>query len=102
MTQMIWVVVGLVAGYLIRHYQEKIRTVVGMHSKSSSHAEGHQKLLEQIMGNFSSDDEITNDKVERLLGVSSSSAERYLNELEKSGKLRQIGSTGQNVAYKKV
>jgi Fic family protein len=44
--------------------------------------------------------EIANDDIERLLGVSNATAERYLNELESQGHLVQIGKTGKGVIYK--
>lgn len=65
-------------------------------------AQEHQRQLDQILASFSFDDEITNDKVEHLLGVSNTSAERYLDELENSGKLKQIGAVGKYVTYRKV
>jgi len=44
--------------------------------------------------------EIANDDVERALGVSNATAERYLQELESQGKLEQIGKTGIKVVYR--
>jgi Fic family protein len=45
---------------------------------------------------------ITNNDVEGLLGVSDATATRYLDELEKSGKIRQVGNTGRGVYYEKI
>ena len=42
---------------------------------------------------------VQNNDVEKLTGVSNATAERYLNELEKDGKLTQHGTIGQNVFY---
>jgi Fic family protein len=42
---------------------------------------------------------IANNEVEKLLGVSDASATRYLDELEKQGKVEQIGKTGKHVKY---
>ncbi len=39
------------------------------------------------------------DNVEKMFGVSDATATRYLDELEKEQKIRQIGKTGQNVFY---
>lgn len=47
-------------------------------------------------------DEITNDGVEKLLGVSHATAERYLNDLEKEGLLKQIGKIGRAVHYRRI
>lgn len=42
---------------------------------------------------------IQNNDVEKLTGVSNATAERYLDELEKEGKLTQHGEIGQSVFY---
>jgi hypothetical protein len=45
---------------------------------------------------------ILNNDVEKLLGVSNATAERYLHELEKEGVLKQVGIVGQSVYYVKI
>ena len=45
---------------------------------------------------------ITNNETEKLLGISDASATRYLDELEKEGKIRQLGATGSKVAYEPI
>jgi|SRR3989344_4211901 len=42
---------------------------------------------------------VQNNDVEKLVGVSNVTAERYLDELEKEGKLIQHGVIGQGVFY---
>ena len=42
---------------------------------------------------------ITSQNVKRFLGVSVITARKYLNELEKEDKIKQIGKTGRNVYY---
>ena len=42
---------------------------------------------------------IQNNDVEKLVTVSNATAERYLDELEKEGKLTQHGTIGQSVFY---
>ena len=42
---------------------------------------------------------IQNNDVEKLVGVSNATAERYLDELEKEGRLAQHGTIGQGVFY---
>ena len=53
------------------------------------------------MEQFAKQTEITNDEVEKLLHVSDATATRYLSELEKRGKLKQVGTTGRGVLYVK-
>lgn len=57
--------------------------------------ERKQKILEM----FQEKKEITNNDVEKLLGVSDATATNYLDELERSGKITQKGKTGRGVFY---
>lgn len=60
------------------------------------HAENLAKIKAYLVGKT----EVANDEIQNLLGVSDATAERYLNELEKEGKLEQIGEIGYQVKYK--
>ena len=86
---LLWIYIGK-AGYR-KHESPNTRQI-----------EAKEKHLEQILVSFGAVDEITNDKVEQLLGVSDATAERYLNELEQMGKLAQIGKTGKYVIYRRI
>lgn len=57
--------------------------------------------LQKILDFIADKEKMTNNDVEKLLGVSNATVERYLDELEKDGKLKQIGKTGQSVYYQK-
>ena len=57
--------------------------------------ENKQKILAYLQEHG----KIQNNDVEKLTRVSNATAERYLNELEKEGKLTQNGTIGQNVFY---
>jgi len=61
-------------------------------------AEHKQKILEM----FASKDKIVNDDVQRLLGVSDKTVQRYFNELQSEGKIKQSGETGRGVFYTKA
>ena len=58
--------------------------------------ENKQKVLEYLQTN----DKMTNNDVERMLGVSDATATRYMDDLEKEGKVEQVGTTGNAVHYK--
>ena len=45
---------------------------------------------------------ITNSEIEKLLQVSDATATRYLDELEKEGRIRQIGRAGRSTHYEKI
>ncbi len=61
-----------------------------------------QKKLEKILEALNTKGKITNDEVEKLLHVSDATATRYLSELEKQGKIKQVGKTGKAVSYEKI
>ena len=58
-----------------------------------------RKRLDKIMEALALKDTITNDEVEKLLHVSDATATRHLSELEREGKIRQVGKTGRGVVY---
>ena len=54
---------------------------------------------EKILEFFRENEKVVNNDIEKILGVSDSTATRYLDELEKENKVVQIGKTGQSVYY---
>lgn len=61
-----------------------------------------QENKEKILNLLNAQNKVTNDDVEKLLDVSNTTAERYLDQLEKQGKIKQIGKTGRHVYYKRA
>ncbi len=62
-------------------------------------SEKKAKNKEQILVFLKENEKIKNNDIEKLLNVSDSTATRYLDELEKEEKIKQIGKTGQGVFY---
>lgn len=60
-----------------------------------------RKKLDKILVFLNEKKNIANDDVEKLLHVSDATATRYLNQLEKEGKIIQVGKTGRAVRYVK-
>lgn len=58
------------------------------------------KLREYL--NAQTDDQINNEEVRKLLNVSDTTACRYLNDLEMENLIKQIGTDGPKVYYKKI
>jgi len=58
-------------------------------------AKNKARILEFLREN----EKVVNNDIEKLLGVSDATATRYMNELEKERKVRQIGKTGNAVYY---
>ena len=44
--------------------------------------------------------ELTNADIREALGISAASAVRYMDELEKEGRVEQVGDTGRGVTYR--
>lgn len=61
-----------------------------------------RRKLEKIISLFLKHATITNDEVEKLLHVSDATATRYLEQLEKEGKVKQSGRTGTGVSYSRM
>ena len=61
--------------------------------------EEKRKHLGKILEVLEAQSQITNNEVEKICGVSNATAERYLDELEKEGKIKQVGKTGRDVFY---
>lgn len=59
-----------------------------------------EKNLRELMKLFEEKELISNDDVEMALGVSDATATRYLDELEKRGKIEQLGRVGRGVKYR--
>jgi len=64
-------------------------------------AEKKQQHKQKILKLLEKKGKIVNDDVEKLLGVSDKTAQRYFNELQSEGKIKQIGETGKGVHYTK-
>ncbi|MFA5877379.1 MAG: DUF977 family protein [Candidatus Paceibacterota bacterium] len=65
----------------------------------SEQGERKTKNKEKILEYIQTHGKIQNNDVEKLVGVSNATAERYLNELEKEGKITQHGTIGKSVFY---
>lgn len=61
-----------------------------------------RKKLDKVMYLFLKHSKITNDEVEKFLHVSDATATRYLSELEKENKIKQVGKTGKGVSYSRI
>ncbi|MBU1557594.1 winged helix-turn-helix transcriptional regulator [Patescibacteria group bacterium] len=64
--------------------------------------ETKEENKKSILELLDKEEKITNDKIESLLGVSDTTVGRYLDELEKEGKIKQVGETGRSVYYEKA
>ena len=84
------------AGIALGMYIARRNTTAGFVAKQIEQKSANkQKILTFVQEHG----EIRNNDVEKLVTVSNATAERYLNELEKEGRLTQHGAIGKNVFY---
>lgn len=95
MNYLILIIVAI-AGIALGMYLARRKTDSGFIAKQMEQkSENKQKILAFVQEHG----KIQNNDVEKLAGVSNATAERYLAELEKEGKLAQHGTIGQGVYY---
>jgi Fic family protein len=88
--------VGVAIGiWLVRREGKKME--IG--DVNQERSEEKEKRKERILNFLQMRGKTNNDEVQGLLHVSDASAENYLDELEKEGKIRQVGETGRSVEY---
>ena len=95
MAYIITFIIGFALGWILSAQKRKVSFI----SKQK-----RQKELdkETIYGLLETNHPLTNNDVEAMLGISDASATRYFDELEKEGKVRQVGKTGRHVHYERV
>ena len=64
--------------------------------------EKKEENIKKILDFMAGKEKVTNNDVEKFLKVSDSTATRYLDELEKQGKIRQVGKSGHYTHYEKI
>ncbi len=92
----IYVSIGIVIGYI--GYSVFVDGNVNENNEKQVLDEKENKIFDLV----SSNKKITNSDVKGLLGVSEATATRYLQKLEDSGKIRQVGETGRSVYYELI
>lgn len=89
-------IIVAIAGIALGMYIARRNANTGFIAKQMEQkSENKQKILAFVQEHG----KIQNNDVEKLVGVSNATAERYLNELETEGKLTQHGTIGQSVSY---
>lgn len=83
---LIGAVVGGLVVYLI---QRKQKTGLSLIKRQGDEKAANKEIIMQF---FENREKVTNDDVQKLLGVSDATATRYLDELEKEGRVRQASA----------
>lgn len=95
---------GIVLMLIIRRRKNSpllVKTREDFNPKVEIKKENLEKL-KNFIREKSKGEKITNNEIEKLLGVSDATAERYLDEMESAGIILQVGKEGKSVFYEKV
>ena len=96
MNYIILIIVALIGIALGMYIARRNKGEEGLIEKQvQAKTENKKKILKFVQEHG----KIQNNDVEKLVGVSNATAERYLDELEKEGKVTQHGIIGQGVFY---
>jgi len=98
------IVAGILAVFSIGILHNALGRVWGAARNKNPHIARQQKAKEEgkqkILKLFREKEEIRNDDVEKMLGVSDATATNYLEELEVEDKIYQVGRRGKYVVYR--
>ena len=98
----VYITIGIVIGLIISKYLgHGSDNGKGIKDLNSERQEAKEKSLDEVMELFDFKQEIANNDVEKLLGVSDATATNYLKELESKNLITQIGREGRGVTYRK-
>lgn len=99
MTQIILIIIGIavVVILLLRKTREQ---VVGICASALGQDARKRENKEKILAYLGGRSEASNSEIREALGVSDRSVVRYMDEMEKEGKVEQAGNTGRGVQYR--
>lgn len=99
MTQTILVILGVVIIVLLLHRRSR-EQVVGICATALDQTVRKNANKEKALALLRERGEVSNEEIREHLGVSRRSVVRYLDALEKEGKIQQVGSSGRGVVYR--
>lgn len=104
MIELMLVLIGIFIGaggmYIVLRNRGAVCELHGVASYVEQQQTEKQTRKERILTMAREKGTVTNDDVEKSLGVSDATATNYLSELEREGKIEQIGERGRFVTYR--
>lgn len=90
-------IIAIGAGILFGFFLGKRSALTGTRAINDKRHREKEAAKERILSMLRDKNEVTNDDVESFLDISDATATRYLEELEKDGKIIQVGVEGWQV-----
>lgn len=82
--------------------KEKISQSIGIYKFALEQSIHKQKNKQKVLDLLQKETELTNEQIRKSLRVSDRSVVRYMDELEKERKVKQLGRVGRGVSYKLI
>lgn len=92
------ILVGALVVYLLLRKSKTSGSSIAAYTDQRSNEKQNRK--ERIITFLKEKGTITNNDVEKLLGIADATATKYLQELEREDRIEQIGTHGRFVRYK--
>ena len=89
---------GAAVGLIMKFKGRKKK--IGLIEKQRREKERDKEAILGILNEVESP--LTNNLIEQYLSISDATATRYLEELEKEGRVRQVGQTGSGIYYERI
>jgi len=83
-----------------RHGTSAKEEFVGICASAIETASQKEARKQKLLAFLKEKKELSNSEIRKALGVSSRTAVRYLDELEREGKIEQVGKIGHAVTYR--
>lgn len=99
MHPILYILIGFIVGVVVgRSFESKKIKGIGKITQERTGAKQENK--DKIVAYLKERNSARNNDIEKLLGVSDTTATRYFDELQKQGIVEQIGDVGRGVEYK--
>lgn len=105
-SQIILIIIGIAIVILLLSREGREAAIgicavaLGQDAKKRERKEKILELLKENPSTGSGNKELSNSNIREALGISAATAVRYMDELEKEGKVKQVGDTGNAVTYR--
>ena len=102
MSQFLVFIIGVVVGGVVVWLliKNRVSSEGGLSQINVAKRERVEENKAKIVAMLREKGSVTNNDIERAVGVSDATATRYLQELEDEGKIEQVGTEGRFVKYR--
>lgn len=97
--QMLYLLLVAPFAFAIPKVRKKTKEAAGICADALQSSAKKEENKRKIMEMFEGKNELTNEEIRKKLNVSRGSVVNYMNELEKEGKVEQVGDVGRSTHY---